>query len=75
MPNLCNRLLAQLPWYTQLALLDKLKHRGERRWYAAKAIENNWSRNVLVIHIETRLRERSGQAITNFASAPAHTHV
>lgn len=58
--------LAQLPWYHQLALLDKLRTADERGWYAAKAIENNWSRNVLVIQIETRLRERSGHAITNF---------
>jgi predicted nuclease of restriction endonuclease-like (RecB) superfamily len=59
--------LAQLPWYHQLALLDKLKTEDERRWYAAKAIQHGWSRNVLVIQIETRLRERSGQAVTNFA--------
>ncbi len=59
--------LAQLPWYHQLALLDKLTTEADRRWYVAKAMEHNWSRNVLVIQIETRLRERSGQAITNFA--------
>jgi len=59
--------LAQLPWYHQLALLDKLTTEEERRWYATKAIEHGWSRNVLVIQIETHLRERSGQAVTNFA--------
>ena len=58
--------LAQLPWYHQLALLDKLNSAEERRWYAAKAIEHNWSRNVLVMQIETRLLERQGQAVTNF---------
>ncbi len=58
--------LAQLPWYHQLALLDKLPDHDARRWYAAKAIENNWSRNVLVMQIETRMLERSGKAITNF---------
>ena len=61
--------LAQLPWYHQLALLDKLKSANERRWYAAKAIEHNWSRNVLVMQIETRLLERQGQAVTNFPLA------
>jgi len=60
--------LARLPWYHQLALLDKLNDAETRRWYAAKAIENNWSRNVLVMRIETRLHERSGQAVTNFAA-------
>ena len=58
--------LAQLPWYHQLALLDKLPDPKTRRWYAAKAIEHNWSRNVLVMQIETRLRERTGTAVTNF---------
>ncbi|MBF2054758.1 MAG: DUF1016 family protein [Candidatus Sericytochromatia bacterium] len=58
--------LAQLPWYHQLALLDKLKTAEERRWYAQKAIANNWSRNVLVMQIETRLLDRQGQAVTNF---------
>ncbi len=63
--------LAQLPWYHQLALLDKLGSPESRRWYAAKAIEHNWSRNILVMQIETRLLERSGKAVTNFeASLP-----
>lgn len=63
--------LAQLPWYHHLALLDKLGGSEARRWYAAKAIEHNWSRNILVMQIETRLMERSGSAITNFqASLP-----
>lgn len=58
--------LAQLPWYHQLALLDKLDNSEDRRWYAAKAIENNWSRNVLVMQIESQLLQRSGTAVTNF---------
>lgn len=58
---------AQLPWFHLCTLIDKLKTPDEREWYLAKAIEHNWSRNVLVIQIETRLRDRSGQAITNFA--------
>jgi len=66
--------LAQLPWYHQLALLDKLHSEEARRWYAAKAIEHNWSRNVLVIQIETGLRERTGAAITNFAAQLPRPH-
>lgn len=59
--------LAQLPWYHQIALLDKLESKEERLWYASKAIENNWSRNVLVMQIETRAIERFGKAASNFA--------
>lgn len=64
--------LAQLPWYHQLALLDKLPGPQTRKWYAAKAIEHGWSRNVLVMQIEAGLLERSGKAVTNFhATLPA----
>jgi len=59
--------LAQLPWYHQLALLDKLQTAEERQWYAAQALENGWSRNVLVMQIESGLRQRTGAAITNFS--------
>ena len=58
--------LAQLPWYHHLALLDKLDNADARRWYVAQTIEHNWSRNVLVMQIETHQRERSGKAVTNF---------
>lgn len=64
--------LAQLPWYHHLALLDKLPGPETRKWYVAKAIEHNWSRNVLVMQIESRLLKRSGKAVTNFsATLPA----
>ncbi|WP_347888819.1 PDDEXK nuclease domain-containing protein [Nitrosomonas europaea] len=59
--------LAQLPWYHQVALLDTLQTVEERQWYAAQAIENAWSRNVLVMQIESGLRQRTGAAITNFS--------
>jgi len=58
--------VGQLPWGHNLVLLSKLKNRGERLAYAQKTIDNNWSRNVLVMQIETRLLERQGKAVTNF---------
>lgn len=57
---------AQLPWFHLCTLLDKLKTREERDWYLGKAIEHNWSRNVLEMQIETRLHARSAQAVSNF---------
>ena len=60
--------VAQLPWGQNLLLLTKLKTREEREWYAAKAIENGWSRTVMWHHISTQLQQRSGQAMTNFAA-------
>ena len=36
--------LAQLTWYHNLALLEKLKKPEQRLWYARKAYEHGWSR-------------------------------
>lgn len=65
-PEFVQQAAAQLPWFHLCTLLDKLKTREERDWYLSKAAEHNWSRNVLVMQIETHQRERSGKAVTNF---------
>lgn len=59
--------VGQLPWGHNLVLLTRLKQPEQRLAYARAAIEHGWSRNVLNIHIETRLLERTGKAVTNFA--------
>ncbi|WP_018527760.1 PDDEXK nuclease domain-containing protein [Alkalispirochaeta alkalica] len=58
--------VGHLPWGHNLVLLTKLKSEQERLSYAQGALENGWSRNVLTIHIESRLLERTGKAVTNF---------
>ena len=60
------RNVAQLPWRHNIALLEKLKSANDRLWYAQQALVNGWSRDILVMQIETRLLERQGSAITNF---------
>lgn len=63
--------VGQLPWGHNLVLLTRLKDPQQRLAYAQSAIQHGWSRNVLNIHIETRLLERTGKAVTNFdASLP-----
>ena len=57
---------AQIPWFHNCILLDKVKEPGERLWYVQQTIQNGWSRNVLVMQIETNLYRRQGKAITNF---------
>jgi len=66
-PEIVQGRLAPLPWYHHLALLDKLNTPELREWYAQAAIEQGWSRDILVHHIEGRFHERAGKAITNFA--------
>jgi len=55
-----------LPWGHNVVLLTSLKHPQERLAYAQSAIQHGWSRNVLNIHVETRLLQRSGTPVTNF---------
>jgi predicted nuclease of restriction endonuclease-like (RecB) superfamily len=58
--------LAQITWYHNIALIEKLRETEERLWYARQAIENGWSRNVLIHQIESALHKRQGKALTNF---------
>jgi predicted nuclease of restriction endonuclease-like (RecB) superfamily len=59
--------VGQLPWGHNLVLLTRLKQPEQRLAYARAAIEHGWSRNVLNMHIETKLLERTGKAVTNFS--------
>lgn len=58
--------LAQLTWYHNLTLLDKISDREIRLFYIKQAIEHGWSRNTMVMQIELALHARQGRAITNF---------
>ncbi len=58
--------LAQLSWWHQIALLEKLDDAHVRLWYADKAGELGWTRDVLVGEIESALHLRQGRALTNF---------
>lgn len=58
--------LASLPWGHHVILLDKLDQPEDRLWYAAKAVEHGWSRNVLALQIEAGLHKRQGKALSNF---------
>ena len=60
------QVVALLPWGHNVRLLDAVKAAPERTWYARQAIENGWSRNVLVHQIESGLFTRQGGALTNF---------
>lgn len=60
--------LAQITWYHNIALLEKLDNPKTRLWYAQKVRETGWSHNVLVLQIEQQIHERQGKAITNFSA-------
>ncbi len=66
--------LAELPppellgitWYHNVTLLEKLSDAATRLWYARRAAQHGWSRNVLALQIDSALHERQGKAVTNF---------
>jgi predicted nuclease of restriction endonuclease-like (RecB) superfamily len=64
--QIVQEVLAQITWYHNIALLEKLKSLEKRLWYARYTVEYGWSRNVLVHQIETQLYDRQGKATTNF---------
>jgi len=69
--SIVQQAVAQLPWGHNVRLLDMVKTPQERLWYIQQAIQHGWSRNVLVLQIESALYQRQGRAITNFqASLP-----
>ena len=65
-PQFVQQPAAQIPWTHHCMLLDKVQTRADRLWYAAKAIENGWSRNVLALQIQSALHTRQGRAVSNF---------
>ena len=67
--EIVQQVVAQLPWRTNLVLLEKLDSIEERLWYARKVIENGWSSNVLSLQIKSGLINRNGKAISNFEIA------
>ena len=60
------QLAAQLPWFHSCTLVEKVKDPAQREWYARASIEHGWSRNVLVLQIDSGLYARQGKALTNF---------
>jgi predicted nuclease of restriction endonuclease-like (RecB) superfamily len=58
--------LAQITWYHNLAILEKLTTPEDRIWYAKATIQHGWSRNVLVLQIESGRLKRQGKAVANF---------
>jgi predicted nuclease of restriction endonuclease-like (RecB) superfamily len=57
-----------IPWRHLVLFLQKIKNKKEMLFYLKAIVENNWSRNILNVHIESNLYKRQGKAITNFSN-------
>ena len=67
--QIVQRVVAQLPWRQNIALLERLKREKERLWYAEQAIQNGWSQPILCMQINQHAYHRAGKALTNFSES------
>jgi predicted nuclease of restriction endonuclease-like (RecB) superfamily len=60
------QLVQQIPWGHNILIFRKVKTIDLATFYVKETIQNNWSRSVLDIQLDTKLHLRQGHAITNF---------
>ncbi len=66
------QLAEQIPWWHNILIFTKSDTLETAHFYLLSTVQNHWSRAVLAVQIESRLHERQGQAITNFAQTLPH---
>ncbi len=64
--SIVQRVVAQLPWKQNIALLERLQDEQTRLWYAREAVTHGWSQPLLTMQIDKSAHRRAGRAITNF---------
>lgn len=57
---------AQIPWFHNCLLLDRVPDPTARNWYIRQVREHGWSRNILTLQIDACAHQRHGKALTNF---------
>jgi predicted nuclease of restriction endonuclease-like (RecB) superfamily len=71
--TILQRSVAKLPWGHNCTLLDKLKLPAQKLFYATKAVQNGWTRDMLVNQIENGLHKQIGALSNNFGiTLPAY---
>ena len=68
--EIVQQVAAQIPWFHNVVIMEKVKNPDERFFYIRKTVQNGWSRNVLNFQIASDLYQRQienkNQKITNF---------
>ena len=60
------KLIIQIPWGSNIVIIEKTNSVNEALFYISQTIKNNWSRNLLLNQLALDLYKRQGKAITNF---------
>ena len=64
------QLIFSVPWRHHIVLIDKFRtNQKVAMSYVREIVKNGWSRSVLLHFLDTKLHERQGKAVTNFAVA------
>lgn len=61
--------LAKLTWYHHITLLSKVKDPDKRLFYITETAQQGWSRDVMIMQIESNYSERHGNTVSNFERA------
>lgn len=67
--------LANLPWSHNYTLIEKVKDKDIRMWYAKKCLENGWTHTALIHQIDSDLyqRQKVNTKLTNFKEKLSRT--
>lgn len=70
-----SEVLFSIPWGHHRHIMDKCSEEPAKAfYYVRKTMEEGWSREVMLIHMDANLYEREGKALTNFTrTLPAET--
>lgn len=70
-----HEVLFSIPWGHHRYVMDKCSEEPAKAfYYLQKTMEEGWSREVMLIHMDANLYEREGKALTNFTrTLPAET--
>jgi predicted nuclease of restriction endonuclease-like (RecB) superfamily len=60
---------AQIPWKTNVTIIEKVKEPEVRLWYAQQTIKNGWSKVILSHQIQMELHRRAGKVDSNFVAS------
>ncbi len=64
--ELLQRSVAKVPWRHNIALITKIKDKKIRKIYIDATIRNGWSKDMLVLQIESNYHLRAGNSVNNF---------
>jgi len=61
------QLLLSVPWGHHAELIAKVKPPVVRQWYMRSTLDHGWSRNILLMQIESSAHKRIGRTASNFS--------